>query len=156
MNSRIFPVCLLILSLWSGIVNAGDIAVIVNPENPINTITQRDLRKILLYEKTFWKDGSRIFLLIRESGSREKNILMEKIYKMTDEELKRLWLSKLFKGEISSPPKITTSDQHMKSFVVRVPNAIGFIDSNALDDTVKTLKVDGKLPGDDNYLLKTP
>lgn len=151
-----FILGLVFLSFWSGIVFAGDIAVIVNPENQINSITQRDLRKILLYEKTFWKNGSRIFLVLRESGSREKKILMKKIYKMNDEELKKLWLSKLFKGEIPSPPKIVHSDQSMKLFVERVPTAIGFIDSDLTDDTVKILRVDGKHPGEESYVFKIP
>ncbi len=132
---------------------AGDVAIIVNPENRAEDLSYRELVKIFKKEKEYWKNGAKIYLVLQESGSMEKELVLNKIYKMNNMELKKFWLRKMFKGEIPSFPKTLGSNEGAKRFVSRVPNAIGFIDSGFLDDTVKALKVNGKMPSDNGYIL---
>jgi ABC-type phosphate transport system substrate-binding protein len=90
---------------------------------------------------------------MRESGAAEKTLVLEKIYKMQEDELKRYWLGKLYRGEIPAFPKTLGSNEAVKRFVAQVPNAIGFIDSAFIDPSVKVLRIDGRAPGENGYPL---
>lgn len=154
MNGRIISAAIVFFFSFSLNAFGGELAVIVHPDNPLDNLSRSDLKKIFLYEREYWEDGSRVLLLMRESGSAEKKKFMEKVYEISEEELKRLWLSKLYKGEIPSLPRVIRSNKSMRIFVANVPNSIGFIDSAFVDDTVRILKIEGKLPAHPSYLFK--
>jgi phosphate transport system substrate-binding protein len=132
---------------------AGDVAVIVNNDNPIQTIGFQELAKIFKIEKKFWDNGEKIYLVLRETGSPEKSVILKQIYKTDDPGLKTLWLSKIYREEITSFPKTLNSNEAVIRFVRQVPNAIGFIDAALIDDRVKVLRIDGLLPGEKDYPL---
>lgn len=134
------------------VICAIEVAIIVNKENATEDISFNDLVKIFRQEKQYL-DGKKIYLIIRETGSLEKRVVLKKIYKMTNEELKKLWLTKMFRGEITAFPKTFASNEAVKRFISKVPNAVGFIDAEFLDDTVKVLKIDNLLPKDEGYIL---
>lgn len=140
--------------LSQGIAGAEEVAIIVNKLNTTDEVSFSDLVKILKQESQFWRDGKKIYLVMQEAGNPEKKIVLEKIYNMDDEGLKKFWLTKMFKGEISSFPKTLSSNESVRHFVSQVPNAIGFINASLVDETVKVLRIDGKLPGEDSYILK--
>ncbi len=131
----------------------GEIAIIVNKANAIEDVSFRELDMILKMEKKFWKDGSQIYLVMQEFRSPEKEVILKTVYKMDDQELKKFWLAKIYQGAIPSFPKIIASNQSVKAFVQQVPNAVGYIDAAYADGSVKVLKVDGKLPGENGYKL---
>lgn len=133
--------------------SAGEVAVIVNRSNPTETVSLQELVKIFKQEKQQWDHGMRIYLVMREAGAAEKQVILKKVYGMTDEELKKFWLGKLFREEIGAFPQTVGSVEGMKRFVSQAPNAIGFIDASALDDSVKPLRIEGKLPGQSGYPL---
>ena len=81
-------------------------------------------------------------------------IVLKKVYRMTEGEFKKYWLQKIFVGDLTSIPVSLGSNESMKVFVSRVPNAIGFVDAAMVDETVKVLKIDGRSPGDADYVLK--
>ena len=45
------------------------------------------------------------------------------------------------------------SNSAVKIFVGQILNAIGFINADTFDGSVKALKIDGMLPGADDYTL---
>ena len=134
---------------------SGDIAVIVHPKNPLEDISVFELKKYFLYEREFWNDGTRVYLVTRESGSAEKIKFIKIIYDISEADIKRLLLSKLFNGNIPSLPRVIRSNRAMRIYVANVPNSIGYIDTNFVDPSVKILKIEGKLPGDPLYLLRS-
>lgn len=134
---------------------AGEIAVIVHKDNPVGEMSLNDVIKIFKKEKKFWPDQTLIYFVSREAGSPEREVAGKAIYKMDDRQQKRFWLSKIYTGDITAFPRIFESNQSVKRFVSRVPAAVGFIDPSYADDSVKVLKIDGKLPGDAAYPLKT-
>ena len=131
----------------------GEIAIIVNKENAIEDISFRELAMILKMEKKIWDDGKQIYLVTRESRSPEKEAILKTVYKMDEQELKKFWVVKIYQGSITSFPKVIVSNQSVKAFVRQVPNAVGYIDAAYADDSVKVLRIDGKLPGETGYKL---
>jgi ABC-type phosphate transport system substrate-binding protein len=144
---------LLSFSISAGIAQGGDVAVIVNAQNGLSNVSSRELERIFRQEKQHWDDGKKIYLVMQESGSSEKELVLTKVYRMDEGALKKFWLQKMFKGEIASFPKTLSSSGSVKQFVGKVPNAIGFLDSSLADAGVKILRVDGKLPGEAGYPL---
>lgn len=134
---------------------AGDIAIIVNRDNSTNGLSFKELISIFKAEKQYWgKDNKgKIYLTMRESGSKEKEAALKLIYRMSEEELKKFWIGKIYSGEINDFPKVFNSDISMKKFISKASNTIGIISSDDVDNTIKVLSIDGKLPGEDGYKL---
>jgi ABC-type phosphate transport system substrate-binding protein len=151
--NKFLTVLFLCMFVPAAAVSAAQLAVIVNKQNSTTRLSYSELALILKQDKQYWEGGKKVFLVLQETGSVEKNILLKKIYKMTDEDLKKFWLGKLFRGEISAFPKTLGSGEAVKRFVSQVPNAIGFVEVSALDSSVKTISLDGKAPGERGYPL---
>lgn len=150
---RTLPLLALLFLAASGSASGGDVAVIVNSQNTTTDLSSADLEKIFKQEKQFWKDGKKVYLVLQETGSAEKEVVLSKVYKMPEADLKKFWLSKMFRGEIASFPKTLASAGSVKQFVGKVPNAIGFVDASLADADVRVVKIDGKLPGQSGYAL---
>ena len=136
-----------------GEATAGDVAIVVSNDNATDELSFKELVKVFRQERQYWQGGARIYLIMREAGTQEKQMVLERIYKMEDQDLKKFWLGKLYRGEIASFPQTLSSNEAIKRFVRQAPNAIGFIDAASVDDRVKVLRIDGKLPGEGGYAL---
>lgn len=149
-----------VVSLWMLMplsARAESLVVIVNPVNPVDDLPFDDLVEIFKREKRQWPhDGQEIYLLVHEARSREQGMIREMIYEMDAFALKKLWLAKIYRGEIPSFPKVVSSNNSMREFVKNVPTAIGIIRETYVDADVKILKIDGKLPGEEGYRLTCP
>lgn len=152
MLNKIGIIFLLLIVSQANAIEAKDLAIIVNKANPTEALSLRDLGKIFKAEKQFW-DGEKIHLLMREQGSWEKEVILKKVYQMSDEEVKKFWLGNLFRGEVASFPAVFGSVTRIKSLIKNMPGAIGFIDSKVIDDSLKVIKIEGKLPGEPGYPL---
>jgi hypothetical protein len=135
---------------------AGDLAVVVNPRNPVSGLSASELRDVVLLEQQHWRGGGRIYLLLPETGTAEKNLLLRRALKMNDEQLRRLYLSKLYGGDIPAFPRTVTSASRSRLLLARAVNALGFVDASAVDGSLKVLAIDGRRPGDAGYLLAAP
>jgi ABC-type phosphate transport system substrate-binding protein len=135
---------------------AGDVALVVHPKNPVVDLTRAEVMAIFKAEQQHWKAGERIYLILQESGTPERALLLRRVYQMSDAELKQFWLAKLFRGEIAAFPRVVASSSAAKRIVSQAPNALAFIDAAAVDSTVKALRIDGRRPGEPGYLLASP
>jgi hypothetical protein len=149
--SRIVALALVVAAnLLGANAGAGDVALIVNPANPEANLSGADLAQ------QHWRAGGRIYLILQETGSPEKALVLRRVYRMSEAELKQFWLGKLYRGEIAAFPRIAPSNTAVKRIVAHAPNALGFIDAAAIDASVKPVKIDGRQPGDSGYLLAAP
>ena len=135
---------------------AGDVALIVHPKNPVADLTRAEVVAIFKAEQQHWKAGERIYLILQESGTPERALLLKRVYLMSDVEMKHFWLAKLFRGEIAAFPRVVASSAAAKRIVAQAPNALAFIDAAAVDSTVKALRIDGQRPGEPGYALAAP
>lgn len=134
---------------------AGEVAIVVNKDNPINELSLKDLTAIFELRQQFWKEGGKISVIIQESGRAERAVMLSQVYKRTDEELKKFWLGRMFKADISALPTTLSSNESVKRFVQKAPGAIGFMDADAVDGTVKVLRVEGLSPKQEGYPLRS-
>jgi phosphate transport system substrate-binding protein len=131
----------------------GDVALIVHPQNPVTDVSWREVVAMFREEQQHWKPGERIYLIMQETGTPERALVLRRVYRMSEVELKRFWLGKLFRGEIVAFPHVVASNAAAKRIVAQAPNALAFIDAAAADSTVKVLRIDGHRPGETGYAL---
>ena len=132
---------------------AADVAVIVHPSNPLSDVSLGDLERIFKMEQQHWDGGGRIYVVLQESGTPEKNLVLKRLYRMKDGDLKQHYLGKLYRGEIASFPRIAHSNAAARRLVSQAPSAISFVDAASADASVKVLRIDGKRPGEPGYVL---
>jgi hypothetical protein len=131
----------------------GDIAVVVRPDTPADDLSIGEIRKLLLGERQFWNSNLRVTLLIRAPSSRERDVVLKTIYQMSEAQFRQYWISKVFRAEASSGPKIVYSNEMATELVAGIPGSVAFVDNAQVPRGLKVLKVDGKLPGDKGYPL---
>lgn len=132
----------------------ADIAVVVNPDTPVNDLSLAEVRKVLLGERQYWNSKLPVVLLIRAPVARERDVVLRVIYQMTESQFKQYWIAKIFRAESASPPKIVYSNDMQFELVAAMPGAIAFVDFHNVRPGVKVLRVDGHLPGDRDYPLR--
>jgi hypothetical protein len=133
---------------------APDIAVIVNADVPVDSLSMAELRKILLGDREFWPAGVRVTLLIRAPIARERDAAVKDVCQMTEAQFRQHWIGKVFRAETPSGPKIVYSRDMALDQVSRTPGALSLVESPVSQKGVKVLKIDGKSPGQPGYALR--
>ncbi|HEX9189985.1 MAG TPA: hypothetical protein VGB87_23110, partial [Vicinamibacteria bacterium] len=91
--------------------------------------------------------------LLPPSGTPQKNLLLKRVLKMTDRELRSHYLGRLYAGELSEFPYIASSGEAARLFVAKAANALAVVRAGGAEPSVRTLAIDGRRPGDAGYLL---
>jgi ABC-type phosphate transport system substrate-binding protein len=131
----------------------GDIAVVVNSGVPVNTLTFAEVRKLFFGDRQYWTPDLRVTLVVRAPVAREREIALRTIYQMTEAQFRQYWISKVFRAEATSGPRIVYSSEEATGLVGALPGAISFIDVTQVPKGFKVLRVDGHLPGEPGYRL---
>jgi len=134
----------------------GDLAIIVNTTNPVDSMSLPELRKVFLGERSHWANGRRITLVMMEPGQPERKALIRDVCQMNESDFSRHFLQGVFTGEVFVSPKTLASPVGVRKFVFNVPGAIGYIRASDIDSTVKAIRVDGHLLSDREYSLHIP
>jgi phosphate transport system substrate-binding protein len=132
------------------------LAIVVNQSNPVNDLSLPEVRKVFLGERTHWPNGRRITLVMIEPGRPERAAILRELYHMSESELNRHFLHGLFTGQVLVSPKTLNTPVGVCKFVFNVPGAIGYLRASDVDDSVRVIRVDGRLPQDQNYSLRIP
>jgi ABC-type phosphate transport system substrate-binding protein len=131
-----------------------DVAVVVNPDTPVNNLSLADVRKIFLGDRQYWTANIPVVLLMRAPVARERDVVLKTIYQMSESRFKQYWIAKIFRAESASAPKVVYSNDMANELVTAIPGAIAFIDSRDVKPGTKVVRVDGLLPGDAGYPLR--
>lgn len=160
MGKRSFAVILLamMLTLAGAMIDAQqppqDVAVIVNPQNPADSITSTDLRKVFSGEKRSWNSNIPVFLIVRAPQAKERDVLLAHVLKMSESEYKQYWVKKVYSGEVPREPLSLFSNGMQLEAVRSEKGGIALVNLADVRQGVKVLKIDGRLPGTAGYPLK--
>jgi len=128
------------------IVAIDGIAVIVNKDNPIASLSVEQIRDIYTGAVTDWSQVSggamsgRIAVISREEGSGTRGAFEELVG---------------FQGKLLAGANESTSTGAIKAGIVQNPNAIGYISLGSVDDTIKAMHVGGVVPLNQNVVNGT-
>jgi hypothetical protein len=132
---------------------ADHLAVIVNLANPVENLSLKELRNIVMVERTHWPDGRKITVALREPGPPERQAVLSLVYGMNEAGFTRYFLRATFTGQIPNGPRMLSTSELVRRFLVNVPGAIGFVRQVDADTSVKTVRIDGRMPGAPDYAL---
>ncbi len=130
------------------------IAIVVNPKSAVTDISFAELRRIFLGEQQFWPDRSKITLLVRAPVAPEREVVLNEIYGMDEDQFRQYWIGKMFRAEVAGGPKIVYSSDMAINLVGVIPGSITFVLASAVTPNARVLRIDGKLPSDPGYPLK--
>jgi ABC-type phosphate transport system substrate-binding protein len=155
--------CVVLLPLTGGTAEfpaqsraAGDdsLAIVVNRANPVDSLSFPELRKIFLGEQDHWSNGRRITVVMLEPGKVERQAVLAQIYKMDEKDFNQYFLHSMFTGELHAAPKALGSSTEVLKFVFNIPGAIGYLKSSEVNDSVKVVRIDSRLPGEKDYAIR--
>jgi ABC-type phosphate transport system substrate-binding protein len=138
-------VCVGVLSYAA---QAKQLAVVADPSNPTSNVTTSELEKILSGRTLSWPDGKPITVVLHDPSSADMQLVLRKLLNMTPDQ------ARTFIHAHSGAMVIADSDEAVLRFVSETRGAIGVIDLYSLTKDVKVLKVDGKLPVEQGYILR--
>lgn len=127
----------LLISLASSLVNA-EISVIVSSNNPNASIDQSMVSKIFLGKSKSFPDGSQAVPIDQDDGSAARDSFNSTVLGKSSSQLKSYWSRLIFTGK-GTPPKQSGNDAAVKKLVADNPNIIGYVDSSAVDSSVKVV-----------------
>ena len=131
-----------------------DVAIVVRPDVPIDDLSFAEVRKLFLGERQFWPKNLRVTLLIRAPTARERDVVLKEIYQMSEAQFRQYWISKVFRADVSSGPKIVYSGEMATELVSAIPGAVAFLPASKVPKDLKILRIDGHLPGEKGYPLR--
>lgn len=115
------------------------VAPIVNPANRVQSLNSDQLKAIFAGEIKNWKavggDDAQIHLFSRDEASGTRSVF---------------WKKALGKSAISESANIVASNGAMKVAVSRDPDALGYMSIGHLDETVKSVALDGVAASQEN------
>ena len=128
------------------------IAVAVNPENPVQNLSKDQVQKIFMGEITNWKEvggnDEEIIVVSRESGSGTRGAF-EEILKI-EKEVEGKKISGLVETALQAE-----GTGAVKANVASKTNAIGYVSLGYIDETIKTVQVEGADPTAENITAGT-
>jgi ABC-type phosphate transport system substrate-binding protein len=133
---------------WEGL------AIVVNRDNPISDVSLPQLRAMFFGERKWWTPRRRVVVASMKRGTPERQTMTRVVYKMDDHQLEHYFLYQEFKGEPAASHKTLRTPADLKKFVVTTPGAVGYLRESDVDGSVKVIRINGLLPGDDGYPLR--
>jgi len=150
MRSGCLRLCLLIACTFafSSLLEAKQLAVVTDSENPTLNVSTADLQKIFNLRTRNWADGKAVIVVMRDPSATAMQLVLRKLLNMTPEQASSF--VQAHKGALV----VADSDEAVIRFVSANRGAIGVVDLYSLTKDVHVLKVDGKLPVEQGYLLR--
>lgn len=115
------------------------VGAVVNPDNPVKSLSSEQLKDIYAGNLTNWKalggPDKSINIYTRDEASGTRDVF---------------WKKALAKGEISTKAQFVPSNGAMKTAVAQDPFAIGYVSVGHIDTSVTPVALDGVIPTLDN------
>ncbi len=133
---------------------AQTIAVIVHKSSSLSNLSLAELKTYFKLESQFWKNNERVQAAILSYEKPESLKFNAVVYELPGEGIKKLWIQKIFRGQIKEAPKLQKTEEDMLKFVASNTGAIGFVSADKVDASVKVITIDGAAIKDPTYKLK--
>ena len=140
----------------AGAAEAGDVAIVVRPDVPVDNLAFAELRRLMLGDRQFWSSNLRVTLLVRAPGAPERDIVLKTVYQMSEAQFRQYWIAKVFRAEAASAPRIVYSNEMAAELATSIPGAVAFVDAAGVPNGLKVVKINGLLPGQKGYSLTKP
>ena len=116
--------------------------IIVNKDNPVESITLDELKRIFLKKQTKWENGDKIYPVDLNESSKTREYFTENIHGKRISSIKAYWQKQIFTGRGVPPPE-KSSEKEVLEYVEKNEGAIGYIRSTKSTNKydVKTISI---------------
>jgi hypothetical protein len=129
------------------------LVVITGRNETTNDLALDDFRRIYL-GRIHRLGGRRIMPVILRDSEPAEQYFLRHIAGMAEIDFAQVWIGAVFRGEVSAPPRVARSPAEACQFVAAHAHSIAFIDAVDLNDSVKTISIDGRAYTAPDYPLK--
>jgi len=116
----------------------AQVAVIVNPKNPMASMTADQVSGIFLGKSNTLPSGGTAMPIDLPDSAATRELFYTKATGKSTAQVKAAWSRLVFSGK-ATPPKELGSSADVKKFVASNPDAIGYIEKSAVDSSVKVV-----------------
>ena len=116
------------------------LAIVVHRSNPVENLTFAELRRIFLLDTQTWPHGRKITVVLREKGQPERADAIRIICGLPERDYERHILFRTFQGHVGIGPRSIQSAPAMLRFVYSAPGAIGHVNADEVDASIKVLR----------------
>ncbi len=145
-------VCFAAMCAASAIAAFKNMAIVTSATSKVNDVPLADLVKFCKGTTKAWPDGKNFSIVIKSPDAPEMRGVLQKLFGATGSEAK-VAIAKL--NETRIVVKVVENDDELLKAVQATPGAVGVVDVYSINSSVKVLRIDGKLPFDVGYALKS-
>jgi ABC-type phosphate transport system substrate-binding protein len=116
----------------------AEVVVIASSKSVIGDLTPEQVKAIYLNKLKELPNGAGVPLPMMLPSSPSRDEFLSKVLKKSEAQAKAYWAKLIFTGEGSAPTQISNAAE-LKTTVEANPAAMGFIEKNDLDDSVKVI-----------------
>ena len=117
----------------------ADIVAVVSAESSITRLSTGQLADIFLGKVSRFPDGSLAVPVDLSDGAAERDQFYAKLTGKSPAQIKAYWSKIIFTGR-GQPPKAVQNGSDMKTYVAANIDAIGYMDSTMVDNSVRVLR----------------
>jgi ABC-type phosphate transport system substrate-binding protein len=125
----------LALALTSGIAMA-DVVVVVSAKSPVGTLSRAQVEDIFLGKTMRFPDGAEAMVMDQAEGSAVRDEFYDKVFGKSAAQIKAYWSKIIFTGR-GQPPRSVSNTIEMMKRISANPAAIGYIDRDMMNDSVR-------------------
>jgi ABC-type phosphate transport system substrate-binding protein len=114
----------------------AEFVVVVNAKNPVASLTTEQAAQIFLGKVGTFPNGEHALPLDQSEGTAIRNEFYDKVANKNPKQLLAFRANMVFSGK-GQPPKELASSKDVKKLVADNPNAVGYIEKSAADDSVR-------------------
>lgn len=116
----------------------AELAIVAHPSNPEARLSVEQVQLIYLGKVTTFPQGARVMPVDQKDGGASKEKFLSAVLRKSAPEVKAYWSKLIFSGQ-GVPPAVAGADVEVKNWVARNPAGLGYIDTSAVDSSVKVL-----------------
>ena len=126
------------LALCAGPAVSADVVVVVSAKSQVTVLTKAQVAEVFLGKATRYPDGSPAVPIDLAEGSAARDEFYAKYTGKSPAQLKAHWSKIIFTGR-GQPPAEAANPADLKKRVAENPSAIGYLEPDRVDVTVKIL-----------------
>ena len=143
MDSRLLPIAALIFALLCPVQVRADLCVIVHPDNPVQTLTASQISDLYLgrargFDSNGLTNSTHATIYEQPENSPLREAFFRSINGMSLNRVTAYWARLRFSGQVL-PPEGLPDSRTVLNKVNTNPNAIGYIESDLVDRSVKVV-----------------
>lgn len=138
--------CLAVLALVFAARGSGaqqaepEFRVIVNPHNPVQSLSRSDVSKLMLRQLPRWQDGTEAQPVDLPESSPIRDAFNREIHGRKSQAIASYWQRQIFSANQVPPPTLA-SDDEVVAYVREQPGAIGYVSASAQLGGVREVEI---------------